>query len=79
MISFSMTQDKTRLIPFISQDRLAPYVAATGNLDAAFEMYVHNQMISSALYIPLQNLEVGLRNRVFHRAYSSAWTTLRNP
>lgn len=58
-----MTFRKTDLVHMISEPRLAPYLRASpGDLGGALDLYRHNQIISEALYVPLQNLEVGLRN-----------------
>ena len=68
---------KSKLIPLISPERLGPYLKdASGDLHKAFELYEHNQALSEALYIPLQNLEVGLRNRMdgmLSQHFGSRW------
>ncbi len=57
-----MPIDKFALLHLLSPERLGPYLVATNsNLDSALDLYVHNQALSEALYIPLQNLEIGLR------------------
>lgn len=51
----------------ISSDRLTSYLAATqGNKAEALQLYAWNAIISAALYVPLQGLEVTLRNAL-HR------------
>jgi hypothetical protein len=55
--------NKPELLHLLSPERLGPYLlAANGVLGNALALYEHNQALSEALYIPLQNLEVGLRN-----------------
>ena len=47
----------------ISQDRLTSYLAETqGDKTKTFQLYAWNAAISAALYVPLQGLEVTLRN-----------------
>jgi hypothetical protein len=60
-----MAINKPELLHLLSPERLGPYLLATnGVLGNALALYEHNQALSEALYIPLQNLEVGLRNRL---------------
>ena len=60
-----MTINKQELLQILSVERLGPYLlAAKDDFDFALALYEHNQALSEALYIPLQNLEVGLRNRL---------------
>lgn len=63
-IAFPMQVNKPDLLMTLSPERLAPFLATTkGDLDLALKLYGHNQAIAETLYVPLQNLEVGLRNR----------------
>lgn len=49
----------------LSAERFATYLTwADGRRDAAIELYTLNAQLSEALYIPLQMLEVALRNRI---------------
>jgi hypothetical protein len=72
-----MDPRKAELVPLLSSARLEPYLCATSrDLAKAIALYEHNQVLSEALYVPLQNLEVGLRNRLqtlFCREYGLAW------
>lgn len=60
----------------LSPDRLATYQAATATPQAALELYAWNSAISAALYVPLQGLEITVRN-AFHQAlapvYGPSW------
>jgi hypothetical protein len=62
----------------ISADRMATYVAAANNNDkaAALKLYLWNSEISSAFYVPLQGLEITLRNSL-HVAMSARFQTDR--
>ena len=52
----------------MSSDRLTSYLAETqGNKVEAFQLYAWNAIVSAAFYVPLQGLEVTLRNAL-HRA-----------
>jgi hypothetical protein len=72
-----MTFNKTELVHLLSSNRLGPYLAsAQGDLDRAMALYEQNQALSEALYVPLQNLEVGLRNRLntlFNTRFGPTW------
>jgi len=66
-----MLIDKTRLIRDLSPERLTTYLQMTdGDVVAGLRRYELNQQLSEALYVPLQNLEIGLRNGL-HRAFSA--------
>jgi hypothetical protein len=55
----------------ISKDRLSTYMRAVGNdKESALKLYLWNSEISSAFYIPLQGLEVTLRNAI-HQAMTA--------
>ena len=59
----------------ISQDRLTSYLAETqGDKTKAFQLYAWNASISAALYVPLQGLEVTLRNAL-HRQLTDCFGT----
>jgi len=54
----------------ISLDRLSTYLAAAdNNKERALQLYLWNSQISAAFYIPLQGLEITLRNTL-HNALS---------
>lgn len=56
----------------LSLERFARYVAwAEGDRPRAVELYTLNTQVSEALYVPLQALEVALRNRI-HTVMSEA-------
>jgi len=55
---------------FISYDRLSTYIkASSDDKEKALKLYLWNSQISSAFYIPLQGLEITLRNNL-HMALS---------
>src|SRR3954464_9714148 len=60
-----------------SVERVARYLAwAGGDPDRAVELYTLNTQISEALYLPLQALELALRNRihgVLAEAFQERW------
>lgn len=54
----------------ISPDRLSTYLsAAQNNQESALKLYLWNSQASAAFYIPLQGLEIALRNAL-HQALS---------
>jgi hypothetical protein len=58
-----------------SSERLAPYKSEKSEIDA-LTSYAWNIALSEALYPSLQNLEIGLRNRVdtaIRTSYSNSW------
>jgi len=61
----------------LSNERFGAYMAsAKGDRDKALALYRFNSQASAALYIPLQVLEVTLRNRFHHHlseAYGECW------
>lgn len=61
----------------LSQERLSRYLAARdGDLDAAIALYEQNSRISEAFYIPLQGLEICLRNSLhgqMNARYGDDW------
>lgn len=63
----------------ISRDRLEKYLAEQGgDLDAALALYERNMLLSEAFYVPLQALEVCLRNAINDRmgaVYGHSWLT----
>jgi hypothetical protein len=65
-----------------SLERLAPYYAlAKGDKELGLKFYAWNSALSQALYIPLQGLEVSLRNGIGSKllaAYGTHWYEL-NP
>ena len=47
----------------ISSDRLATYLKATGfDDDRALRLYLWNAIVGEAFHLPIQAVEVGLRN-----------------
>jgi hypothetical protein len=77
-----VTNDNSRALVLrrsLSPERLAPYVAAAGGLDAAEELYGWNLAISGALYEVLGAFEVTLRNALhvqltmWHGRRAGAW------
>lgn len=60
-----------------SSERFARYLAwIDGDCDRAVELYSLNAQISEALYVPLQTLELALRNRihgVISEAFHNRW------
>lgn len=63
----------------ISRQRLQKYLAHQGgSLDLALALYERNMLLSEAFYVPLQTLEVCLRNRVHDQMrafYGESWLT----
>ena len=58
-------------------NRMSTYVAAAeGDGERAVELYARNTLVSAAFYVPLQGLEVALRNAMhgqLARSYGEAW------
>ncbi len=63
----------------ISRERLGKYLAATaGDLNLAIGLYERNMRLSEAFYLPLQSLEICLRNHLNRHlcaGYGAAWLT----
>ena len=56
-------ENKQKLIKSLSGERLSTYLKAKNNdLEKALELYIKNIEISAAFLVPLQGLEVSLRN-----------------
>ena len=77
-MSYSYTQSSlTALEKSFSQDRMQGYLQAMGNdPEKAFELYAWNTRISSELFIPLQGVEISLRNALHNElsnAFGSYW------
>ncbi|MGH9591788.1 MAG: hypothetical protein ACRD5L_01760 [Bryobacteraceae bacterium] len=54
-----------RLRPSLSAERLGTYLTAAGfDEDRALKLYIWNAYIGEAFHLPIQAVEVGLRNRV---------------
>ena len=54
-----------RLKPAMSEDRLGTYLITAGfDPDRALRLYVWNAAIGEAFHLPIQGVEVGLRNRI---------------
>lgn len=57
------SENKKNLIKALSGERLSTYLSAENdNLEKALELYITNIEISAAFLVPLQGLEVSLRN-----------------
>lgn len=68
-----------RLKPVISDERLGTYLIAAGfDADRALKLYVWNAQVGEAFHLPIQAVEVGLRNRVntalIHRFGEEWWS-----
>jgi len=61
----------------LSGPRLARYEQATGDVDAAIELYLWNARIGAAFFESLHLLEVGLRNAMHD--HLQAWITVASP
>ena len=63
----------------VSTERLYPYREATGHDPAAaLRLYAWNAAISAALYVPLQGVEITLRNALHQelaKVYGASWYT----
>jgi len=60
-------QRKIQIITMLSNPRFDRYLNVSGNdIDKAFKIYRKNQIISENLYVPIQNLEIALRNSIHH-------------
>lgn len=56
-------ENKKKLVKSLSGERLSTYLKAENNdLEKALELYIRNIEISAAFLVPLQGLEVSLRN-----------------
>jgi len=54
-----------QLKPVISEERLGTYLTAAGfDVDRALKLYVWNALIGEAFHLPIQAVEVSLRNRM---------------
>jgi hypothetical protein len=54
-----------QLLPSLSSDRIGTYLKAAGfDRDRALRMYLWNAQVGEAFHLPIQAVEVGLRNRV---------------
>ncbi|MDP1738204.1 MAG: hypothetical protein Q8L23_12290 [Caulobacter sp.] len=66
-----------QLRPVLSDERLGTYLTAAGfDLDRALKLYVWNAQVGEAFHLPIQAVEVGLRNRMtaaFATAFGSDW------
>ncbi len=55
----------TTLTETISPDRLSTYLSASGhNPERALRLYMWNAQVGEAFHVPIQAVEVGLRNRI---------------
>ncbi|WP_243320437.1 hypothetical protein [Geothrix sp. SG200] len=64
---------KRQLITTLSFPRFERYYAACSNdADLAFKLYRKNQIISERMFVPIQNLEVALRNAL-HSSIAPVW------
>lgn len=66
-----------QLKPVISEERLGTYLTAAGfDVDRALKLYVWNALIGEAFHLPIQAVEVGLRNRIgfaFAETFGPEW------
>lgn len=66
-----------QLKPVISEERLGTYLTAAGfDVDRALKLYVWNALVGEAFHLPIQAVEVSLRNRVsvaFADAFGPDW------
>lgn len=66
-----------QLKPVISEERLGTYLTAAGfDVDRALKLYVWNALIGEAFHLPIQAVEVSLRNRIsaaFTNAFGPDW------
>lgn len=73
------SETKRALESSLSPERLQKYLHSTGgDLDTALSLYERNMRLASAFYVPLQCLEVCLRNKLhmeLTQKYSSDWYT----
>lgn len=54
-----------QLRPVISDERIGTYLTAAGfDTDRALRLYIWNALIGEAFHLPIQSVEVGLRNRI---------------
>jgi hypothetical protein len=62
-----ITVHEEKILPYISDERLSTYrkFTASGSYYPALEIYIIAQMFSSYLFLPLQFLEVSLRNIIY--------------
>ncbi|MEO3414600.1 Abi family protein [Roseovarius sp. CAU 1744] len=67
----------TALENSISTERLEKYLLETGgDLDLSIELYEENMLLSESFYVPLQCLEVCLRNKIhaqMSKVYGTSW------
>lgn len=68
---------RSRIVRLITRERLSRYLAmSNGQEAAAMHLYEVNTRLSEALYLPLQGLEVCLRNALAHelgKTFGDAW------
>ena len=66
-----------KLQPSLSNDRLGTYLTAAGfDRDRALRLYIWNAQIGEAFHLPVQGVEVGLRNCVnaaLTRGFGPSW------
>jgi len=64
---------KIQLITTLSYPRFEKYYAACSeDLNKALKLYRKNQIISEYMFVPIQNLEIALRNAL-HSSISTVW------
>lgn len=67
---------KRQIITMLSCTRFERYLTAcSGDIDKALQLYRKNQIISERMYVPIQNLEIGLRNSL-NQVLSAVWGEL---
>lgn len=73
---FEYSTDITnKIVKSLSEERLSTYLSAiSGNLEEALKLYLWNSEISAAFYVPVQGLEITLRNSL-HDSISAFYKT----
>ena len=59
-----------KLVNYLSKERLKPYIELTNNSNEAIDLYEINVIVSHSLYVLLQFLEIGLRNKINNQLIS---------
>lgn len=63
--AMTIPEDRDAVILTLTQARFDKYLTYSGhNQDRAFRLYMWNAQIGEAFHIPIQSVEVGLRNRI---------------
>lgn len=66
-----------QLRPVVSDERIGTYLTAAGfDVERALRLYIWNALIGEAFHLPIQSVEVGLRNRInalLIKLYGEEW------